>query len=387
MKSLTPIIITAYSDDWQRIFDQEKKLLAEILSDVEIEHIGSTAVKGLAAKPIIDIMIGVNSLEKSSKYISAVTSLGYLYIQEYEKEMPERRYFKKISTDGEHTHHIHLVEKNSTFWERHLYFRDKLRADNKLRDDYAELKYQLAKQFRDDREAYTNAKTNFIMSVEQERLNQLRTSIGTIANRSVQSGNVIGWFEEVYQNANEHSSQIPWADDKANSYLTEWLDKESVVGNGRTALIVGCGLGDDAEELANRGFQVVGFDVSDTAINWTKKRFPKSKVQYQQADLFNPLPEWHHHFDLVYECYTIQALPRNIRNVVIRQITDFVAVEGLLLVVARGWRGEGIENGPPWPITNEEIQEIEIDLQKISFEEFWETETNTRRIRCLYQRV
>ena len=387
MKSTAPIFIEEYSPTWQTLFDEEFLHLSEVLDDVVIEHIGSTSVKGLAAKPIIDIMIGVSSLENAHQYIATICSLGYLYIPEYEIEMPERRYFKKITIDDKHTHHIHLVEKDSAFWERHLYFRDRLRSDEMLRDNYAAVKYKLAEEFRDDRDGYTNAKTTFIMGIEQERLQQIRNTVSEIANTFVAGGDATGWFEEVYQKAKGNSSQIPWADNETNPYLLQWLDEHSISGTGKTVLVVGCGLGDDAEELSRRGFDVTAFDVSETAIKWASERFPESSVYYIAADLFHTPIEWQKYFDLVYECYTIQALPRNIRSNVIHQITQFVGIGSSLLVVARAWRGEGLENGPPWPLTDEELKEIEIDLQKISFEEFWETENNTRRILCLYKRV
>ena len=123
----------------------------------------------------------------------------------------------------------------------------------------------------------------------------------------------IGWFETLYSTAAGDTSLIPWADQKANHNLTSWLDRERVKGIGRSAIVVGCGLGDDAEELARRGFAVSAFDISQSAIDWCRQRFASSPVKYAQADLLNVPGEWRGKFDFVFESYTIQALPRSLR--------------------------------------------------------------------------
>src|SRR4051812_43971640 len=123
----------------------------------------------------------------------------------------------------------------------------------------------------------------------------------------------IGWFEELYSTAKNDVTQIPWADQKPNSNLTAWLDRERIKGAGRSAIVVGCGLGDDAEELVRRGFAVTAFDISQSAVDWCKRRFPVSTVRFQQADLLNLPSNFREHFDFVFEAYTIQALPRSVR--------------------------------------------------------------------------
>ncbi len=117
-----------------------------------------------------------------------------------------------------------------------------------------------------------------------------------------------------------------------------------LAGHGRRALIVGCGLGDDAEELAARDFQVTAFDVSVAAIDWCRRRFPNSEVDYEAADLLDPPQAWHGAFDLVVEIYTLQVLPPELRAKAMANLASFVARGGTLLVVARG-REEDDESG------------------------------------------
>jgi GrpB-like predicted nucleotidyltransferase (UPF0157 family) len=134
---------------------------------VAVEHIGSTSVPDLPAKPVIDLLVGVRSLDDSPAMVDAITALGYEYVAEFEDELPNRRYFRRF-TDGRRSHQIHLVERTDVgWWDRHVAFRDWLRAHPEDRDAYAELKRRLAVEHRDDRAAYTGAKSDFIHGVER----------------------------------------------------------------------------------------------------------------------------------------------------------------------------------------------------------------------------
>ena len=136
--------------------------------DMLIEHIGSTAIPGLAAKPTIDILIGIKDLEGAGM-IPLLQSAGYVYVPEFELDMPERRYFYK-GRKVEDDFHLHMVELESPFWKRHLAFRDHLRLHLDEVKAYEELKLALAKKFRDDRDGYTEAKTEFITRIEKAAL-------------------------------------------------------------------------------------------------------------------------------------------------------------------------------------------------------------------------
>ena len=162
-----PVVVGPYDPRWPKFFEEERVRIERAIGPwvEEIEHVGSTAVPGLAAKPVIDVMVGVGSLEDSPAIVGRLEAIGYEYVPEFERQMPSRRYFRKLR-EGRRTHQIHLVERsNLEWWDRHVLFRDHLRAHPDIANEYARLKYELARRFRDDREAYTRAKTEFISEV------------------------------------------------------------------------------------------------------------------------------------------------------------------------------------------------------------------------------
>lgn len=145
----------------------EKRRIIDVIGHivVRVEHIGSTAVPNLGAKPIIDIMVAVSHLSDAEKCIEPLEHIGYDYVPEYEDSMPERRYFHKGEPPKEQHYHLHMVELACDFWKRHLLFRDYLRTHPEIAQEYYELKKRLANEYRSDREGYTDAKTSFIQSV------------------------------------------------------------------------------------------------------------------------------------------------------------------------------------------------------------------------------
>jgi len=179
------------------------------------------------------------------------------------------------------------------------------------------------------------------------------------------------WFEEVYTKANWDGAAVPWANLAPRPDLVEWLNRGQVEGQGKKALVIGCGLGDDAEELAQRGFAVTAFDISETAITWCQKRFPNSRVNYQVADLFNSPPGWHKAFDFVLEYYTIQALPPEICRQTMQAVARHVAPRGTLLVICLGRDADLFVEGPPWPLSKEMLDIFrELGLIEVDFEEY-----------------
>lgn len=160
-----PILIVHYDPHWPQEFDGEKTRIQTAIGPqiIALEHIGSTAVVGLAAKPVIDLMAAVKTLRDVQSCIQPMIELGYEYISEFETVMPERRYFRKGMP---RTHQVHLVELQSEFWTRHILFRDYLRSHPETARAYGQLKRDLAIKFREDRNAYTDAKTEFIQMVE-----------------------------------------------------------------------------------------------------------------------------------------------------------------------------------------------------------------------------
>lgn len=162
---LEPVAMAEYDPAWPGAYERERARIADAVGGlvVEIEHIGSTAVPGLGAKPIIDIMVGIRSPADGERCVRPLEGLGYEYKGEF--GIPRRLYFRRL-TGGSQTHHVHMVEHGSDFWERHLLFRDYLREHPQEAQDYYELKVRLAAEFGTDREGYTEAKTEFIRSAE-----------------------------------------------------------------------------------------------------------------------------------------------------------------------------------------------------------------------------
>src|SRR5574341_1081979 len=162
------IAVVKYNPRWLRLFEEERALLLATADDVltAVEHIGSTAVPRLAAKPIIDVMAGIRRLNDAVGCVHALEGIGYEYVPQYEVYIPERRYFRKPRTGrGPRTHHLHVVEMTSEFWRRHLLFRDYLRAHPEVAREYEDLKRRLAVEYGEDGWGYTEAKTVFINGV------------------------------------------------------------------------------------------------------------------------------------------------------------------------------------------------------------------------------
>jgi GrpB-like predicted nucleotidyltransferase (UPF0157 family) len=156
-----PIRVVSYDPDWPARFVEERVALeAAIGSWVTggIHHVGSTAVPGLDAKPVVDILAGVEGLESSRECFGHLGRLGYLHFPYLAGEM---HWFCKPHP-SRRTHHLHLIPTDSARFRDELAFRDRLRADPELAGRYAELKQRLAMRFEHDREAYTDAKTDFI---------------------------------------------------------------------------------------------------------------------------------------------------------------------------------------------------------------------------------
>jgi SAM-dependent methyltransferase len=209
-----------------------------------------------------------------------------------------------------------------------------------------------------------------------------------LAQAYIGRGDPTGWFEALYVVAQGDPAHISWADLAANPNLVEWLDNHRMDG-GRRATAVGCGLGDDAEELARRGFDVVAFDISETAIRWCEDRFPSSRVAYVVADLFAPPPGWEGGFDLVLEAYTLQVLPPELRSQAIERIAGLTAPGGTLLVICRGREAGDDAGRMPWPLTRGELRQFQdCGMQEISFEDYLDQETPpVRRFRVEYREV
>lgn len=162
--STQPVEVVDYDPSWPRSYAEERDRIAAALGDsvTAIEHVGGTAVPGLPAKPVVDIMVGVADIERAGQAVAGLINLGYQYVPELESELPERRYFRRGSPES---HHIHMVGVDSDFWEEHLLFRDYLRTHPQAAEEYGKLKRGLAGRFRLDRAAYRAGKLPFIDTV------------------------------------------------------------------------------------------------------------------------------------------------------------------------------------------------------------------------------
>ena len=212
-----------------------------------------------------------------------------------------------------------------------------------------------------------------------------RATAREAAARAIEDGEPLRWFEEIY--SSRDGSSIPWADMEPNPNLEWALKQRNLPGDGLRALKVGCGLGDDAEELARHGFDVTAFDIAPAAIDWARRRFPKSPVDYLVADALNPPAKWKRAFDFVLESYTLQVLPASLRREAMTRIASFVKPGGTLLVIARARKAHEPVGRMPWPLTREELLWFgRVGLEQESFEEFWDAEDPpVRRFRVEYR--
>jgi SAM-dependent methyltransferase len=171
------------------------------------------------------------------------------------------------------------------------------------------------------------------------------------------------WFEPLYVAATEGRAEIPWdRGGDPHALLVDWAQR-------RRALVIGAGLGDDAEYIASLGFRTLAFDVAPTAVELARERHPDSPVDYVVGNLLAPPAEWRGRFDLVFESLTVQSMPPAVHAQAIAAVSAMVAPGGTLLVIATQARAEG-RDGPPWPLTRDEVEAFATgDLRPVRIEE------------------
>ncbi|WP_338774215.1 class I SAM-dependent methyltransferase [Nocardia vulneris] len=176
-----------------------------------------------------------------------------------------------------------------------------------------------------------------------------------LAAASLAQDDPTGWFEQLYVAAADGAAIVPWDAADPNALLVDWLERHERADGGMRALVVGCGLGRDAEHLAGLGFRTTAFDISATAIKTARERFPASQVDYTVADLLAPPAAWAGAFDLVVELITVQSMPVSVRAAATTNVAAMVAPGGDLLVIAGIRADDEVVDGPPWPLTRAEI--------------------------------
>jgi SAM-dependent methyltransferase len=176
-----------------------------------------------------------------------------------------------------------------------------------------------------------------------------------LAAESLRRGDPTGWFEPLYDAAGRGEAVVPWDRGEPHPLLVEWAAQRAEPAPGVEAVVVGCGLGEDAELLARLGYDTVAFDVSPTAVEACRARHPGSSVRYQAADLLDLPAAWTRAYGLVVEVFTVQALPSSLRTRAVAAVAGLVAPRGRLVVIA--FAGEaGVEaDGPPWPISRHDL--------------------------------
>jgi SAM-dependent methyltransferase len=183
-----------------------------------------------------------------------------------------------------------------------------------------------------------------------------------LASRSFAEGDPTGWFDRLYAAGASGRVSMPWSRAEPHPLLVEWAQARGLTGAGRKAVVVGCGLGADAEYLARLRFDTVGFDISETAIAIARQRSPGSGVDYVTADLLDPPDQWLRAFDLVVEVITVQALPDPPRGQAIRNVGRLVGAGGTLLVIAAMHDDDAPDDpNPPWPLRRDEVEAFGAD--------------------------
>jgi GrpB-like predicted nucleotidyltransferase (UPF0157 family) len=171
-----PLVIAAYNPSWPSLYEHERSALLHTLGAIVlgVEHIGSTAVVGLAAKAIIDILVGLPRLEDADGCMPASAGIGYQFVPEALQYVPDDRYFRRPipdSADAIEEFHLHLTAHASTFWRERVRFRDLLRSHPEVATAYVELKRELAQRYTTSPE-YSVAKTDFIRDTLSRAVDQ-----------------------------------------------------------------------------------------------------------------------------------------------------------------------------------------------------------------------
>jgi SAM-dependent methyltransferase len=209
--------------------------------------------------------------------------------------------------------------------------------------------------------------------------NARRRRARELAAQAAGAADETGWFERLYAEAETGGAVVPWADGDANPHLTEWASAsdERLAGTGKRALVVGCGLGYDAEFLDGLGYAVTAFDVAPTAIERAIRENPGTRVSYVAADLLALPGDWAGAFDLVVEAYTVQPLYGPVRDRALAALHGPVAPGGTLLVIARATNDQDPARDPammPWALTRRELDLAGGPLPAVGVEQFFDNE-------------
>jgi 2-polyprenyl-3-methyl-5-hydroxy-6-metoxy-1,4-benzoquinol methylase len=222
------------------------------------------------------------------------------------------------------------------------------------------------------------------MSDDQRALARARAR--QFALDAIAGGDPTSWFDAMYRSASGDAGAIPWARLGPNPMLVEWLGMHHIEATGKRALVVGCGLGDDAEALAKYGFDVSAFDISPEAIEWCHRRFPESPVHYTVDNLLALTDDWNGRFHFIMEAYTLQALPdQTLRMQAAKNLARCLAPNGVLLVICFGREPNEVQASLPWPLSPDDLAIFpQCGLREVSFERLTDAE-GVKRFRVHYE--
>ncbi len=217
-----------------------------------------------------------------------------------------------------------------------------------------------------------------------------------LAKEYIEGGRWRGFFDALYRSAEGDPEKVPWADLVPNQTLRRWAKEHELQTITRKtnprrakALVVGCGLGDDAEYLREQGFEVSAFDIAPTAIQWCRRRFPHSPVDYRAADLFELPAEWRRAFDFVFEAYTLQSIPCEELHAAMAALGETVGPGGTLLVLCRARDKEEAAPQIPWPLCREDFTVLtRAGLEEVHFQDYVDEDyaRPIRRFKAAYRR-
>lgn len=218
-----------------------------------------------------------------------------------------------------------------------------------------------------------------------ESMDEVREKLLSMSEAALEAGMPLAWFEELYSTADRDDDWIPWSDGHPNPLLVEWAVGQQDLGR---ALVVGCGLGEDAAFLDQRGWGVTAFDLSPTAVEWAKELFSESKVEWLTANLLDLPEEWNSSFDLVLEVHILQAMPESIRLQASPKLAPLVRNGGHLVCIGRFQTDSEPVEGPPWPLSRSFIESIgeNLPMQGLDVCSLPDDEPDVSRFRAVWRR-
>ncbi len=223
------------------------------------------------------------------------------------------------------------------------------------------------------------------LTCRSEKMDEVRERMLEMANKAKYSEQPLSWFEDLYRSSNRNREQIPWDWREPHPFLVVWTNENEIPGR---ALVVGSGLGEDAAFLYERGWEVTAFDVSESAVEWSRNLHQGTDIDWVVGDLLNPEEGWFGEFDLVLEVHILQAIPEEIRKRAYRNLAPMLASGGLLICIGRlGDESDGEDNGPPWPLAWDFIHQIGEGLETVELHSATIPEKEGIRYRAVWKNV